>query len=352
MATVEPVLHDLPVDTLRARVEQSLRDHFEAPRFCAEPARPPRDVRGAAQCVLDTMLTRQFRVGPLPPQPVHEKLLERICLRVARGQPIKLTVGYSPLKNLNSVPYSRADWSEFFALAHLAAWHNKVQAVYPPGLAIKIVFDDSTLAMANLAARRVMDSYINSIPALVQAMGLTGLIRGTLRQSMFAWIFRFGLYAWARRRVRAWEQDPLNREQLDRMDEFARRNVVVPDGLSGEQRERYVLDASHRYRVYWEALQMSGLTRRKGTLIAMYLDGHQHHIRDPLALHLTTVAKGQVTQPWQGRGVLLDNGHDKLVPYVLTQGRQQSHRTRLVEGLGVVPLPGFDRIEVAWPTEP
>ena len=44
--------------------------------------------------------------------------------------------------------YLQADWAEFFALCHLAAWHNKVQAVYPPGLCLRVMFDDATLVIA------------------------------------------------------------------------------------------------------------------------------------------------------------------------------------------------------------
>ena len=54
-----------------------------------------------------------------------------------------------------------------------------------------------------------------------------------------------------------------------------------------------------------------------------------------------------MTQPWQGEGALLDNGHGKLVPFVLTGGRRSRYRTGVVDGLDLVPLPGFDRIAVA-----
>jgi hypothetical protein len=81
-----------------------------------------------------------------------------------------------------------------------------------------------------------------------------------------------------------------------------------------------------------------------------YLDGTQHHIRQEVALHLTTLDKGQVTQPWQGEGALLDNGHGRLEPFVLTAGRRQRHEMLTVDGLDILPIAGFDRIAVAWPT--
>src|SRR5262249_31664000 len=129
----------------------------------------------------------------------------------------------------------------------------------------------------------------------------------------------------------------------------AHRNVRVPDGLAPAARERYVRAASHRYRVYWEALQLSGITRSKNRIISMYLDGNQHHIRQTDALHLTSVDKGQITQPWQGEGALMDDGHGHLVPFVLTGGRRERYQTRVVGDLDLVPLSGFEHIAVATP---
>jgi hypothetical protein len=78
----------------------------------------------------------------------------------------------------------------------------------------------------------------------------------------------------------------------------------------------------------------------------MYLDGTQHHIRDVTALHLTSLDKGQVTQPWQGAGALMDNGRGKLEPFVLTAGRRSRYTVQTVTGLDVVPEAGFEQIEI------
>jgi hypothetical protein len=339
-----------PPEALRARIMEAVRQHQVVPQPGAplDPG-PGGRAEKLAQAALDTMLTRQFRVGPLPPPAVYEQLLERVRRCVQRGRPIRVTIGYGPLKNQNAVPYSRADWAEFFALCHLVAWHNKVQAVYPPGLSIQIVFDDSTLMLANHADKGLMKAYMASLGGLIRALGFERLFPPPFAQSSFAWLFHFGFYQVARWRVRRWERDPANRQQLARMTEAARRNLVLPAGLGPAEQERAAQAASHRYRVYWEALQLSGLLSSKSRLVAMYLDGSQHHLRQPVALHLTTLDKGQVTQPWQGEGALLDNGRDKLEPFVLTAGRRQRHRTETVAGLDLVPYPGFDRVAVAWP---
>lgn len=341
----------LPPEQLHRRVCEVLRSHWKSARIeTSPPPLPAERVEEMSRAVLDTMLTRQFRVGPLPPPEVYDQFLSRVRRRVRRNQPIKVTIGYGPLKNQHGVSYSRADWAEFFALCHLVAWHNKVQAVYPPGLKIQIIFDDSTLVMANRVEPGLMRSYMTSIDELIRVLGYEQVLLRPLKQSLFSWMFRFGPYLLARWRVRRWEKDSANREQLVRMLEFARRNVVVPEGLDAAAQERYLQDASHRYRVYWEALQLVGFSRRRFRLVAMYLDGTQHHLRQQIALHLTSLDKGQVTQPWQGEGALLDNGHGRLEPIVLTAGRRQRHEMVQVDGLDLLPMTGFNRIAIAWPT--
>jgi len=346
----DQALFALPPEALRVHVAQVIRKHWIPPRVCHDPDPiPAGQVEKQARAVLDAMLTRSFRVGPLPPAEIYDQLLERVRRQVRRSRPVAVTVGYGPLKNPIAVPQSRADWAEFFALCHLVAWHNKVQAIYPPGLSLRIAFDDTTLVMANHADKSRIASYTRSVAELIRTLGFAPVLSASLRHSSFAWLFHFGLYQIARYRVRRWEQDPVHREQMERMALYASRNVLLPDGLSQAKQEEYLRAASHRYRVYWDALQLSGLTHSKKRLIAMYLDGSQHHLRQAVALHLTTLDKGQVTQPWQGVGVLVDNGHGSLVPSVLTGGRQQRYETRSVEDLRLVPGEAFERITVARP---
>jgi hypothetical protein len=294
------------------------------------------------------MLARPFRVGRFPAADEYRALLARVQHWVMRGRPIRIRLGYAPMKNLNAAAHSRADWAEFFAFCHLCAWHNKVHAVYPPGLRITIVFDDSTISMANRPDSRHMKSYMSSIERLIRAMNYETFIIGTMRQASFAWLFRLGFYQVARYRVRRWERNPANQEALLRMEEFARRNLVLAAGLDAAEHDRQCREASHRYRVYWEALQLSGLSRIGASLVAMYLDGTQHHIRQPAALHLRTLSKEQIAQPWQGEGGLRDNGNGKLVPVVFTTARRARLTTRAVPTPGVLPLAGFDVIGVCW----
>jgi hypothetical protein len=338
-----------PDDALRAAVTAELRRLWIRPAMAPRRFDVPRgQVDNLAKAALDTMLVRSYRVTPLPPPDEYAQLLSRVRYWVRRGRPIQIMLGYGPMKNPHSTGHAHADWAEFFAFCHLCAWHNKISAIYPPGLRIKIIFDDSTIRMANRHARQPMEDYMRSVGRLMRDLNYESFMDGTMRQSSFAWLFHLGLYQLARWRVRRWERDPANLETLDRMLEYSRRNLVVPDHLTGAERERYHRDAAHRYRVYWEALQLSGLSRSGNKIVAMYLDGNQHHIRQDAALHLTSLGKGQVTQPWQGEGALRDNGHGKLVPTVLTTKRREEFHARRIEVRDIVPHDGLDSIFVCY----
>jgi len=203
--------------------------------------------------------------------------------------------------------------------------------------------------MANRPDRSHMDSYINSVGQMISALGYESFILGTGRHSSFAWAFHILPFPVARLHLRIWEANPANRAVIEQMDKYARRNLVLPPGLSHSEEERLCQKASHRYRLYWEALLIAlwlqKVTLFANSLVAMYLDGSQHHIPLAGAFHLTTLGKGQITQPWQGEGALRDNGHGQLVPFVLTRERA-SVMKKEVTGLDVLPMAGFDRIQV------
>src|SRR3954470_15167445 len=141
------MLADTP-SQVREQVKARLQDAWVRPATPPAGFRVPAErVDGLAKATLDAMLVRAFRVTPFPPADEYEQILGRVRHWVARGKPVRVMIGYAPMKNPRVVDYTQADWAEFFALGNLAAWHNKVSGVYPPGLRIKIVFDDSTIRM-------------------------------------------------------------------------------------------------------------------------------------------------------------------------------------------------------------
>jgi hypothetical protein len=351
-----PSLFSLEPEVLRFRVSEGLQRSWTKPAPNIANERIPKEqVDTTSRAVLDILLTRPFRNGKFPENDDYTRQLRCVRYWVRRSRPIRINVGYAPMKNLNAARESRADWAEFFALCHLCAWHNKVQAVYPPGLHIKIVFDDAAVAMANRPDRAHMDSYIDSASQLIARLGYNSFIRGTGRHSSFAWLFHLFPFAVSRLHLFLWERNPAHRAGIERMDSYARRNLVLPSSLSSDEENRLCRKASHRYRVYWGALLIALWIQRviffAHSLVAMYLDGSQHHIRLQGALHLTSLRKGQITQPWQGEGALCDNGHGELVPFVLTRERS-AVKKRVVTGLDLLPLEGFDHIKVCWVDQP
>ncbi|HEX4412802.1 MAG TPA: hypothetical protein VH107_04180 [Lacipirellulaceae bacterium] len=341
-------MSDTEPANLRERVANEIRRRWVklAPADLTYQVAPEK-VESVAKTALTTMLVRDFRVTPLPPPDEHAQLLARVLHWVRKSKPIRVRIGYAPMKNACTVDHTSADWAEFFSLCHLGAWHNKVQAVYPPGLEIRIIFDDSTVRMANQYDTAPMEDYMQSIGRLIKTLGYESLIVNTIRQSSFSWIFKFGFFQWANFRVKRWERDPTNKPVMDRMLEFARRNLTMADDLPEAEKDRRYEAAAHRYRVYWEALQISGFSRLGKGLNAMYLDGHQHHLRQEAALHLASLGKQQLTQPWQGPGALLDNGTGKLVPIVLTAKRLARVDCETISLGDLVPSPDFASIQVA-----
>jgi hypothetical protein len=351
-----PSVFSLESEALRFRVNETLRRSWTKPAPNIPNVPIPKDrVDKVSRDVLNVLLTRPFRNDKFPDIDDYMRQLQCVRYWVRRSRPIRINVGYAPMKNLNAARDSRADWAEFFALCHLCAWHNKAQAVYPPGLHLRIVFDDAAVGMANRPERAHMDSYIDSVDQLVARLGYNCFIRGTGRHSSFAWLFHLFPFTVSRLHLFLWERIPAHRAVIERMDTYAGRNLVLPSTLSPDERHRLCRKASHRYRVYWGALLIAlwiqRVTRFAHSLVAMYLDGNQHHIRLKGALHLTTLRKGQITQPWQGEGALRDNGHGELVPFVLTRERT-AIRKRDVTGLDLLPLDGFDHVEVCCPDHP
>ena len=68
-----PLVPELSCENLRVRVVEVIRRHWVQPH-AAEPIAPPApdNVEQLAHTALDTMLTRQYRVGPLPSPEMYE----------------------------------------------------------------------------------------------------------------------------------------------------------------------------------------------------------------------------------------------------------------------------------------
>src|SRR5437773_5763880 len=112
---MSPDTTSLELDTRRVQVVSALRERWIRPSpnvagFCV-----PKDrVESTSRAALDTMLTRQFRNGKFPAEDVYVRQLKCVRHWVRRGRPVRINVGFAPMKNPNAARLSRADWAEFF----------------------------------------------------------------------------------------------------------------------------------------------------------------------------------------------------------------------------------------------
>src|SRR5476649_2339449 len=89
---------------LAAKVVAELQRIFVRPLPAAKQIDVPKDqVDALAKETLDTMLVRGFRVGTLPSDADYAELLARVRHWVSRGEPIRIMIGYAPMKNPKSV---------------------------------------------------------------------------------------------------------------------------------------------------------------------------------------------------------------------------------------------------------
>lgn len=313
------------------------------------PARPegffvsPEDVGRTVERVVETLVHSRFRRGPKPSGRRREAIARKVRYFVRRSRPVALTLGFGPIKNLNATEQNRAEWAEVFAFHQMARLDAAVQEVYPPGLRIRVVCDDALVRWANGVPASMTREYMASLRDLIARLDLSYLIRRVVPLSRYHPLLRLGFcFLRAERRVRAWEADPANREAIERMDLHAYKNLLPTPHLSDDERWHLARRASHRYRVYWEALELSYLPYLQRPLMALY-SGERGLLR------LYSLCKGNVTQPWQGEGCLTPNPKGELVPFVLTQERKNLYRAQWVNGIRAA-RGLLDRIRVVEPT--
>jgi len=306
---------------------------------------PPGEVERIVARVVDVLTHSRFRRGPKPRGKDREAIERKVRYYVRRSRPVGITLGFGPIKNPNASERNRAEWAEAFAFHQMARLDAAVQEVYPPGLRVRVVCDDGLVHWVNRVPYSMTREYIASLRDLVGRLDLAYLIKGVVPLSRYQPILHLGLFfVRAERRVKRWEADPANREAIERMDLHAFKNLPPTPGLSESERWARAREASHRYRVYWEALEMSRLPHLQRPLMALY-SGERGLLR------LYSLCKGNVTQPWQGEGCLKPNEKGELVPFVLTQERKGRYRTQWVNGIRAAQ--GLlDRIRVVEPENP
>lgn len=303
------------------------------------------EVEPAVERVVGVLTHRRFRRGAKPAGDRRAAIVRKVRYFVRRARPVGLTLGFGPIKNPNATDDNRAEWAEAFALHQVARLDAAVRAVYPPGLRVRIVCDDALVRRVNGVPVAMTRQYMDSLRRLIEALDLTYLFRGVAPLKRYEPLLHLGLCFWrARRRVRRWDADPANREAIERMNRHAFKNLPPTPGRSEAERWNEARRASYRYRLYWQALEISSIQRLQRPLMALYSSERG-------LLRLYSLCKGNVTQPWQGEGCLTVNEKGELIPFVLTQERRARYDTQWVNGMEAAG--GLlERIRIATPAGP
>ena len=302
----------------------------------------PDEVEPTARRVADVMLSRRFRRGLKPSAEAQAAIAGKLRFYVRRSQPVRLAIGYAPLKNLNATERNQAEWAEAFSFHQLARLDAAVQEVYPPGLRIRVACDDALLHWVNGVPARLTREYMASLKELIARLDLDYLVERIFPVSRFMPLTHLTFsFTRARWRMQRWESDPANRSAIETMDFHAFKNLMPTPNLSELERWALARRASRRYRIFWEALELSGLPRLQRPVMALYSNERG-------LLRLFSLCTGNVSQPWQGEGCLRVNENGELVPFVLTQERKDAFRVHWVNGLNVAGGL-FDRIRVVEP---
>jgi len=326
-------------ETVRRSIEQYLvRQPACAKSFAVSPA----GIEPAVERVVEVLIHSRFRRGPKPDGERREAIARKVRYYVRRSRPVRLTLGFGPTKNLNATDKNRAEWAEAFALHQMARLDAAVQEIYPPALHVRIVCDDALVRRVNGVPRWMTREYMASLRDLVSRLELDYLIKAVIPLSRYHPLLHLGLcFQRAKRRVLRWEADPANSQAIAEMDRHAFKNLLpTPDLSDGERWER-ARRASHEYRLYWEALELSCIPRLQRPLMTLY-SGERGLLR------IYSLCKGNISQPWQGEGGLRPNDKGELVPFVLTQERKDTYQTQWVNGLRIAG--GLlDRIRIVQP---
>jgi hypothetical protein len=330
------------VETVRQTIENY---------FVRQPARAegfsvaPDEVEPTTRRVAEVLLGSRFCRKPRPTAEIQRVIVGKVRFYVRRAKPVRLTLGFSPLKNLNAVEKNRPEWAEAFSFHQLARLDMAVQQVYPPGLRVRVTCDDALVRWVNRVPARMMREYMDGLRELIARLDLEYLIDGVAPLSRYTPLLHLAFcFTRAKWRMRRWEANPANREAIETMDRHAFKNLLPTPGLSDEARWEQARRASHRYRVFWEALELSQLPRLQRPIMTLY-SGERGLLR------LFSLCKGNITQPWQGEGCLRRNESGELVPFVLTQERKNAYRAQWAEGLGAA-RGLLDRIRVVEPNNP
>lgn len=260
--------------------------------------------------IYEVLTNKQYVRCKLQEGDFKEAVLILLKTAVGNQKPIIIDIGFGYHKNPNACECLLPDIAEEVAIKRLVELAGKVGEVYSHGMKVKIITSGRRAEIVNQMKPENTLAYHSALQDMVKRNDWHGIVEiiplGNLYDE-FQKEFQEALKE-VKKSIQPDWSDPFWQAQA----EHARRNIRK-DGLTEKEILERSQGAAYEYVVYHRAEIEAGLLNRKfpGSIRASY-NKHED------ALIFWTTAKGDVTQPWQGKGVEI-NGRIE----VITQSRKK-----------------------------
>ncbi len=271
-----------------------------------------------AAIIYSIITNKQFRSGPLPSEATRNLVLEVIQQHIIKGLPVNIFQFWGGAKNPN-LPLIQAELCEFATLNNLKHLNDEVSKVYAPGLKIFIFPGDERIHHVNKIPSAHTESYVQSLIRLTNHFkGLFSVIPVSTLYQKYAEDFNFSLQN-AKKKI---GDEIYSKPGFDHLVANARKNITVADLNSEEEIDLRSFEAAKDYIIYRVAEEEAKIFRdfadsirfsfiRFSPFYSVYKDYLPliEEIRPGLncVLHLYTGSKGNITQPWQAIGKIVEN---------------------------------------------
>jgi pyoverdine/dityrosine biosynthesis protein Dit1 len=231
-----------------------------------------------------------------------QTVLSKIETAVKGCEPVKVVLGFGYHKNPNACTDLLPDLAEEMAIEQLANWVESVKNIYKEGMKIEIITSGKRAEIVNWMRTEHTLAYHLALKKMVEKYHFMQVLPIGELYDQFHEDFQVALDKEKKEINPDWT-DPFWIEQAN----HARSNIWKC-GLSEEEITKKSQQAAAGYVIYHNAEKEVNLLEKKfpGAIRASYN-------RHGESLILWTTAKGDITQPWQGKGVIDSNGRFTVV---------------------------------------
>ena len=243
-------------------------------------------------------------------------ILKQIESLTQGRKPVQLVIGYGCVKNQNVTSRFLPDLAEEKALGAFVEMAEAMKKINPAGLQVKIITSGKRAELVNYVSPEKTTAYHSALQKLILQKGWQDVIEIIPIGDLY--LARGQEFQRALVEARSEIEQEWNKPVLAKFwqmeIEHARRNICR-DGLEPEVIKAISERSAFNYQVFRRAEQKVRLIEERfpEAIKASYNIGHKD------TLVLWTLEPGNITQPWQGEGVVADDG--KVL--VITQERKK-----------------------------